>query len=170
MKRVLVVGCAGAGKSTFAHRLADITDLPLIHLDRHYWQPGWIEAKREDWAQRVDSLIAEARWIIDGNYGGTLPARLARADTVVHLDMSRRLCLWRVLKRTMLQHGRTRADMTEGCPERFDLPFLRYVWNYNRCHRPIVVDALRDFSGTVITLRDLLAVERYLAELPRNQV
>jgi adenylate kinase family enzyme len=167
MRRVLVVGCAGAGKSTFARRLAHATGLPVIHLDRHYWRPGWVEPDKEHWASRVGSLVAGPGWIIEGNYGGTLPARLARADTVIHLDMPRRLCLWRVLRRTTLQYGRTREDMTEDCPERFDLPFLRYVWDYRRRHRPILIGALRNFQGTLVTLRDPATVERYLSALPK---
>jgi len=98
---------------------------------------------------------------MDGNYGGTLPARLNRADTVIHLDMPRGACLWRVLKRTTLHHGRTRTDMTEGCPERFDWPFLRYVWSYRADHRPILLDALSDFGGSIETLRNSAAVEDF---------
>jgi adenylate kinase family enzyme len=166
MNRVLVVGCAGAGKSTFARRLAGISGLPVIHLDRHYWQPGWVETDKVQWASRVETLIAQPAWIMDGNYGGTLAARLSRADTVIHLDMPRALCLWRVLKRTTLKHGRTRDDMTEDCPERFDWPFLQYVWRYRRDHRPILLDALRGFDGTHVTFRAPAEIGTWFARLP----
>lgn len=80
MKRVLVVGCSGAGKSTVAKQLAEITGLPLIHLDRHYWLPGWEEPSRDAWRVIVESLSAQPEWIMDGTYSGTLQQRLARAD------------------------------------------------------------------------------------------
>jgi len=162
MDRILIVGCAGVGKSTFARRLAGITGLPLVHLDQHYWQPGWRETAPEDWSRKVRDLTAAPSWIMDGNYGGTLPIRLARADTVIHLDFPRRVCLWRVLKRTALQFGKTRPDMTPGCPERFDAAFLAYIWRYRRDHRPRLVEALSGFGGTRVDLRSAGDVARYL--------
>lgn len=156
MNRILVVGCAGAGKSTFARRLAERAGLPIVHLDQHYWRPGWVEANPKEWEARVRTLASQPRWIMDGNYGETLPARLARADTVFHLDMPRRVCLWRVLKRTALLHGKTRPDMAADCSERFDREFLTYVWRYRRDHRPRLIEAIQAFQGTTIELRLLM--------------
>ena len=165
MKRVLIVGCAGAGKSTFARRLADLSGLPLVHLDQHYWQPGWMETAVEDWSRKVRDLTAPPSWIMDGNYGDTLPIRLARADTVIHLDFPRRVCLWRVLKRTTLQYGKTRQDMTPGCPERFNREFIAYIWRYRRGHRPRLIEALDGYNGTLIVLRGSRDVSRYIERI-----
>jgi adenylate kinase family enzyme len=77
MRRVLVIGSGGAGKSTFATRLAQLTGLPLFHLDALYWKPGWVETPKEVWSRTMGQLIAGARWVMDGNYGGTLEQRLA---------------------------------------------------------------------------------------------
>src|ERR1051325_11561095 len=118
MRRVLVIGSGGAGKSTFAARLGERTGLPVVHLDAHYWRAGWRETPREEWDARVDELLAADEWIIDGNYGGTLARRLAACDTVIFLDLPRTLCLWRVVKRRALFRGRSRPDMAEGWPER----------------------------------------------------
>jgi adenylate kinase family enzyme len=130
MRRVLVIGSGGAGKSTFAARLARQTGLPLIHLDALYWRPGWVEPSREVWAREVELLLAGDRWVIDGNYGGTLDVRLAACDTVVFLDMPRIVCLARVVKRRLQYHGRTRPGVTPGCPERLSFEFLRWIWRY----------------------------------------
>lgn len=165
MQRVLVLGCAGAGKTTFSRTLATRAALPLVHLDRHYWQPGWREPQRARWIKRVARLAATPRWVMDGNYGGTLAQRLARADTAIFLDLPRWLCLWRVFWRTLRHLGRTREDMTAGCPERFDLAFLRYVWNYPRQHRPRVLSHLESFAqrgGTVLRLRSRAEVAAFL--------
>jgi len=120
MARVMVVGCAGSGKSEASRRLARITGLPLIHLDAHFWKPGWTQPDRGDWEQTVDDLAAQPRWIMDGNYSRTLSRRLARADTLIHLDFSTLLCTWRVLKRTWGLGGARANELPAGCSERFD--------------------------------------------------
>ena len=132
MQRVMVIGPCGAGKSTVSVELARLFDLPLYHLDRLHWRAGWVEASDEEGRALLEPILAQDRWLIDGNYGGSMAARLAQADTVVYLDYPIRLCLWRILKRLLQFRGRTRPDMAEGCPERLDLEFLSYVANWNR--------------------------------------
>ncbi len=165
MRRVLIVGCSGAGKTTRARALANATGLPLIHLDRHFWQPGWVEPDKADWRATVAGLAGRDRWIMDGNYGGTLPERLARADTVIHLDFPTRVCLWRVLRRTAAGiGGAARDDMAEGCPERIDRAFLRYVRRFRRDHRPRLVARLEEFPGRVIVLRSPREARAFLRD------
>ena len=142
MQRVLVIGSGGAGKSAFAVRLGRATGLPVIHLDAAYWQPGWQEPSKDAWAARVTQLLAGAHWIMDGNYGGTLEQRLAACDTVVFLDMPRLLCIWRVLKRFVQYRGRTRPDLTAGCPEQLTWAFLSWIWTYPAQRRPRVLARL----------------------------
>ena len=89
MRRVLVIGSGGAGKSTFAARLAARTGLPLIHLDACFWRSGWDPTPPDEWARRVADLMSRQEWVMDGNYGGTLDARLAACDTVIFLDVPR---------------------------------------------------------------------------------
>ncbi len=154
MRRVLIVGCSGAGKTTLARTLAKATGLPLIHLDRHFWQPGWVEPGKAEWQAAVGGLARREAWIMDGNYGGTLPERLARADTVIHLDVPTWLCLWRVLRRTCLGILRPgRDDLPEGCRERIDWAFLGYVRRFRRDHRPRLLARLADFPGRIVVLR-----------------
>lgn len=147
MRRVAILGCSGSGKSTLARRLSARTGLPAIHLDQHYWQPGWVQPAAADWQARAADLAAGERWIIDGQYGSTLPGRLARADTVIYLDLPMPLCLARVLRRTIAGYGRSRAEMPEGCPERFDGEFLKYIWHYRRTHRPRMLALVTGFPG-----------------------
>ncbi len=90
--RVLVDGMMGSGKSTFARALAQETGLPLIHLDVHYWNPGWTRPSDDEWRERQRALLAGEAWIIDGNYNETLALRLERADTIIFLDTPWWLC------------------------------------------------------------------------------
>jgi hypothetical protein len=86
MRRALVIGISGAGKSTFSKRLAEATRLPLIHLDREFWQPGWNVTLREPWRAKVKQLAQRESWIMDGNFDSSLDLRLPRADTVFWFD------------------------------------------------------------------------------------
>ncbi len=111
-RRVLVDGMMGAGKSTFALALAAKTGLPVIHLDPHYWKPGWVRPSDDEWRERQRALLAGEYWIIDGNYNETLALRLERADTVILLDTPWWLCAVRAFARGLRQ---PLGEMPEGC-------------------------------------------------------
>ncbi len=129
-QRVLVIGGSGAGKTTAAVRLAAVLDLPLYHLDRLFWQPGWRELPRNQFDDALAQVVARPTWVIDGNFSRTLPQRLQAADTVLWLDFSTATCLAGVLARWAALRGRQRPDMGPGCPEKIDLPFLWYVMTW----------------------------------------
>jgi adenylate kinase family enzyme len=167
MRRVLIIGICGAGKSTFSRTLARKTGLPLIHLDREFWQPGWTETPRTAWRAKVMELSAGAAWIMDGNYAGTLDVRLARADAAFCFDYPTLVGLRRALWRVATTHGKVRDDMGEGCPERLDLEFLRYVWTFNAKERPKTLAALDRFGRHIrpVVFRRDVEVKRFLASL-----
>ena len=168
MRRVIVIGSGGAGKSTLAARIGARLQLPVIHLDARHWQAGWRSPPPERWRREVETLVARPAWVMDGNYGGTLDVRMAACDTVVFLDLPRLVCLWRVVARTLRHRGRTRPDMAPGCPERWDWEFLRWVWSYPRLRRPDILRRLAALpAGTrVVHLRSRRAVDTWLASLP----
>jgi len=167
MERVVILGSGGAGKSTLARLLGDTLGLPVIHLDREHWRPGWIETPRDEWAERVNELVAGDRWVIDGNYGGTMEARLRACDAAIFLDLPRSLCLWRVARRWQRYRGRARPDMTPGCNERLDWTFMRWIWNYPRLHRPGVMQQLATLGAgqRVVHLRSRREVREFMATL-----
>ena len=94
MRRILLIGAGGSGKSVLAARIAAQSGLPLIHLDALFWKPGWVETPRDEWKRIVEELIQRDAWVMDGNYGGTLDLRLAACDTVLFLDFPPIVCLW----------------------------------------------------------------------------
>lgn len=138
MQRVLVMGCSGSGKSTFACKLAAQRGLPFVSIDQIYWQPGWVEPRASEFSARMTCEAEKPAWVMDGNYTshGASELRRERADTVIWFDLPRWLCMLSVVHRIVAGYGRVRPEMTPGCPERLDLVFLRYVWNYRAVHRP----------------------------------
>ena len=113
----------------------------------------------------VAALIHRPEWVMDGNYGGTLPARLAAADTAILLDFPTWRCLPRVLRRVIASFGRTRADMAPGCPERLDFAFLIYACRYRRHDRHRHLAAIRQFGGTLVTLHRPAQVAAFVTAL-----
>jgi adenylate kinase family enzyme len=166
MKRVIVIGSGGAGKSTFSRRLGEITGLPVIHLDRLFWRSGWIPTPKEEWDERISREIERPEWIMDGNFGGTREMRMAAADTIIMLDVSRWLCVYRILKRTLLYRPGSRSDMAEGCHERLDMEFILWVWNYPRRSRKNALAEMEKFSEKdIIILKTPREVEQFLQRL-----
>lgn len=167
MKRVLVIGPGGSGKSTFATRLGQILGIEVQHLDRHYWRAGWTKPSEEEWLKTVNNLISGDSWILDGNFGGTLALRVQRCDTIIFLDMPRLLCLWRITKRRSRFRNRSRPDMAEGCAEKLDLEFIDWVWNYRHRSRPRVLKLLNENSESkkIVWLRSNADAERFLKSL-----
>lgn len=129
-KRIMVIGSPGSGKSTFSRKLSQIIARPLIHLDKEFWNNGWIETPRKEWIEKQKCLITGDEWIVDGNYGGTMDIRLEKADTVICFKLSRTVCLMSYFKRVITNINKVRSDMPEGCPEKFDFEFMKYIWNF----------------------------------------
>jgi adenylate kinase family enzyme len=142
LKRVLIIGCSGAGKSTLSRQIAPILNLPLYHLDKLYWKPGWVEPGEGEWESLVKEYIAKDSWIIEGNYTGTLPIRAHRADTIIYLNFPTPLCLYRVLKRIVQK--KERPDMGEGCEERLDYKFLKWVATFRKHVSPRIEKILEE--------------------------
>lgn len=147
MKRILIIGSGGAGKSALATRLGEKTGFEVIHLDKLYWKPNWVEPQKEEWKKTVEEALKRDSWIMDGNFGGTMEMRIAACDTVIFLDVPRLVCVWRVLKRAVFYHGRNRPDMADGCYEKFDWPFIKWVWNYPKRSKPKVEALLNSVEG-----------------------
>lgn len=165
MQRVLVIGPCGAGKSTLATSLGDKLGLPVYHMDQLNWRPGWVESSKDEILERLAGIISTDRWLIDGTYGGTLGVRLERADTVIYLDYPIRLCIARLLRRIWTYRGRTRPDMTEGCPERFDLGFLIYLLRWNSGPRIRTEARLKGHEHKIVRLRSPAKLQRWLDSL-----
>lgn len=169
MKKIMIIGCGGAGKSTLARKLHERLGLTLIHLDKTYWNSGWIETDKETWKKKVEAFAELPEWIIDGNYGGTMDIRLKNADTIIFMDYPTIRLLWRVIKRTLRHWNHPRPDMPEGCNERFDWIFFHYILFYNKTRKPDIMEKLAKLKHEkrVIILKNDKESDRFLSSIEK---
>jgi adenylate kinase family enzyme len=163
LRRVVILGGAGTGKSTLASKLGKQLGLPVVHLDLLYWRPGWREPDTESFRARVATAVAGDGWVSEGNYRQTFDLRLPRADTVIVLEAPRWLCLARALRRTFFSS--LRIARPEGCPDRLDWGFLRFVWQFDRVTWPDIEAARVAYRPDVpaIRLRSKREIAAFLA-------
>ena len=143
MKKIMVIGCPGSGKSTFSRALHKRTGIPLFHLDMMYWNPDRTTVERSVFRERLSSAIQKNEWIIDGNYGSTIELRLQACDTVVFLDYPQEICLDGIMAR----RGKARTDMPwiENENEE-DEDFIEFVKSFNSQSRPKIIALLEKYS------------------------
>ncbi|MEM8592474.1 MAG: hypothetical protein AAGF13_08085 [Pseudomonadota bacterium] len=168
MNRVMVIGQPGAGKSTLAIMLGEKTGLPIVHLDHIHWKPGWVPRPLEEKILLVRAEEEKPRWIIEGGLKRTSETRLARADTLVWINVGLARRLWRVIARSWRYRGQSRPDLTEGCPEQFGWITVEFVWFILKTARSAKRRMARDFAafdGEKIELRTIADVEDWLGSL-----
>ncbi|MGO4571688.1 AAA family ATPase [Microvirga sp. 2TAF3] len=171
MRRILVIGSPGAGKTTLARRIAERLSLPLVHLDREYWRAGWVKPADDEWEIQAAALAEKPSWVMDGEYLDLSGKLLARATTVIWLDLPNWLCLSRALKRLALHYRKERTDLAEGCPEYFNrdyVTFIKDIWTYPARIRPKMIELLRNLrpDQNCVILRSRREVEDFAARLP----
>lgn len=165
MKRILVIGGNGSGKSTFSKILAAKTGLPLIHLDKIFWKGNRKNISREEFDKKLEEELLKEEWIIDGNFERTLERRLQFCDTVFYFDFSTVQCLFGVTERVLKNYGRTREDMGENCPEKFDFEFYKAILRFNKKNRPKTKALLEKYKPEVIIFKNRKQAEEYLENI-----
>ena len=143
MKKIMVIGCPGSGKSTFSRALHEKTGIPLYHLDMMYWNPDRTTVEKAVFRGRLSDTIQKSEWIIDGNYGSTIELRLQACDTVIFLDFPQDVCLEGIRER----RGKPRTDMpwTEDENEE-DTEFTEFVKSFESQSRPAIMEMLERYS------------------------
>jgi adenylate kinase family enzyme len=168
MRRVLVMGSSGAGKSTFARKFSAITGIPIVSLDALFWKPGWMPSEAAEFDQRVTEAVSAPCWIMDGDYISHVGAlRRELADTAIWFDLPRVTCMIGVMTRIATTYGKVRPEMAPGCPERLDAEFLRYVWTYRQKRRPRLASFVEGLRPDQALIRFISRpdADRYLRDL-----
>ena len=141
MKKILIIGSPGSGKSTFARALRDVLGLPLCHLDLLYWNADRTTVTKEEFRRRLDEVLAQEAWIIDGNFSSTMALRMAACDTVVFLDYPTEVCLAGVRER----RGKPRPDLP-WIEENEDEEFMTFIRTFEKEHRPQILALLEQYA------------------------
>ena len=165
----MILGSSGSGKSTLARRLGEIMKVPVIHLDQLFWNPGWVETPSEMMSERAISAASDESWIIDGGFLRTIEYRMERADSIIFIDLNRYICIYSVFKRWIKYYGKTRPDMGEGCPEKIDLPFLKWIWNYPKRNRNDTLEKIYNSGKSVYYLRSRKEVKAFIQKAEQEQ-
>lgn len=152
IKRIAIIGNAGSGKSMLAQKLHTIFKLPIYHLDKYFWKPGWVHPDYFEYAKVHSTICEQEEWIIDGMNLRLLEYRALHADMIIFLDIPRYKCFWRIFKRTWKYYGKETPSSAIGCAERFNwefVKFLKWVWQFKKRYPEriceIVEDVVYDF-------------------------
>lgn len=143
MKKIIVIGCPGSGKTTFSRKLNEVTDIPLYHLDLIWHKPDKTNIPREEFDQKLEDIMKSDSWIIDGNYNRTIPQRLEKCDTVFLFDLPLELCLKGAEERI----GRKRPDMP-WTEENFDEEFKQWIIDFPTVQLPKLYEMLEKHKHT----------------------
>ncbi len=165
MKKIMVIGCPGSGKSTFSRALHKITNIPLFHLDMMYWNSDRTTVEKAVFHKRLSDVIQQNEWIIDGNYGSTIELRLQACDTVIFLDYPLEICLDGIRERC----GKARSDMSwiENEDEE-DAEFIEFIKSYNTQSRPQIMDLLKLYSDkNIFIFTNRTEADEFLTNLQR---
>lgn len=130
LKRIMIFGIPGSGKSTFSLQLESLLHIPLYHLDRYFFIQGWKPRDYDEFLKIQESLLETDSWIIDGNATKSLETRFKNADVAFYFRFNRLLCLWRIFKRLAFKDHRI-SDRAEGCKEIVRWKLISYLWGFN---------------------------------------
>ena len=147
MKKVIVIGCPGSGKSTVSRAVHNKSGIPLYHLDMMYWNADKTTVEKSVFLERLSTVLEKDEWIIDGNYGSTMELRMAACDTVIFLDYPLDVCLDGIKER----RGKQRSDMPWIETEE-DAEFIEFIKNYNEQQKPKVLELLEKYSDKNIII------------------
>ena len=162
MQKVIIIGCPGSGKSTFGRELKRITGLPLYHLDMMFWNEDKTTVSKEIFIERLQEVMSKSKWIIDGNYSGSMEMRIKECDTVFFLDYPTEVCMDGIRDRK----GKPRSDMPWIENDNTDEEFIAFIKNYNIESRTKVIMLLEKYSSkNIVVFHSRVESEEYLLSL-----
>ena len=167
MEKVIIIGCPGSGKSSFGRKLKSFTDLPLYHLDMMFWNEDKTTVSKVIFIERLQEVMSNSKWIIDGNYGSTMEMRIKECDTVFFLDYPTNVCIEGIESRK----GQPRSDMPWFENDNTDEEFIAFINSYNLESRPKVISLLEKYSTkNIIIFKSRTESEEYLSLLKTSGI
>ncbi|MGN1114969.1 MAG: DNA topology modulation protein [Candidatus Ornithomonoglobus sp.] len=167
--KIAVIGYSGSGKSTLAREIGEKYNIDVLHLDKVHWMPEWQTRPLDDKLKIVkDFMDSHSSWIIDGNYANLFyDRRMEEADKIVFMSFNRFSCLWRAFKRYFTYKGTSRDSMTQGCDEKFDCEFIRWILHEGRAkkHRDRYRSIIRTYSDKAVIIKN-----QYQLDIFRNDI
>ena len=163
--KIAIIGYSGAGKSTLAKKLSHYYDCDVLHLDSIHFAPHWVERSDEEMVSDIKSFIKKENWIIEGNYSRILyTQRMEDADQIIFLNFNRFSCWWRAYKRYRTYKGTTRPDMAEGCCEKFDWEFTRWIFRDGRSKKAKTryKNTVKTYPQKMVILKNQYQLNRFL--------
>ena len=165
MKKIIVIGCPGSGKSTLSLQLQRLTGIPLYHLDMMYWNADKTTVEKSVFLSRLDEVMGNDKWIIDGNYISTMEQRISASDTVIFLDYPTELCLDGVRSR----RGKARLDMPWIESEE-DAEFIEFIKSYSKNVRPKVLELFQKYSDkSIFIFKNRGEADEFLCAIWKNK-
>ena len=168
--KIEIMGYSGSGKSTLSRKLSEVYNVPALHLDTVHFLPNW-EVRSDDDKQRIVSSFLDSNpngWIIDGNYTKlSYERRVDEADVVIQLLFSRINCLLRCAKRFSTYKGKSRPDMTEGCQEKMDWAFIKWIlWEgRSKTARIRYKNIQKQYPDKVVVIRNQRQLNKYVKSI-----
>jgi adenylate kinase family enzyme len=171
MRRIAIIGPTASGKSTLASRLARLLGIPVYHLDALYWRPGRVPTPWDEWDESLRKIVARDEWIIDGNFTRTLSERVEAADTVIFLDLPRRLSASAVVRRRILYGVKRAPGMPVGSRPMFNARLFRWIWTFPHDHRPVFLELLEKHAEGrhIVILSSRREVRRFVESVEQVQ-
>lgn len=133
--KIVIFGLPGSGKSTFARKLAEHLELPIYHLDRHFFVKNWIQRDHQGFLEIHQNFVEQPKWVIDGNPMKSLEMRFQKADVVIYFHYPIKVCFWRILKRAFQKNWRI-PDLAEGCRKSASYKLIKYMYQFHVCYTP----------------------------------
>ena len=162
MKRIIIIGCPGSGKSTLSRELHNITDIPLFHLDMMYWNSNKTTVEKSIFLERLSEALQKSEWIIDGNYNSTMELRLQKCDTVIFLDYPLDVCLNGIIER----RGKAHSDIPWVSNDEDDAELIQFAKSYISQSRPMIMELLDRYSNKDIYIfKSRAETNEFLANL-----
>lgn len=162
MKKILILGCPGSGKSTLANKLSKKLNIKVYHLDKLWWRGNWENVSKEEFKYKLNEILKNKSFIIDGNYMSTIDMRISKCDTIIYLDFNTLFCLYRIIKRYFKNRGRVRDDMGGNCVEKLDLEFISYVFKFNRNYRDDIYSTIKNSKKDVIVFKSIRKLNKWI--------